>query len=55
MYLKFVMGFFIYYDLRMYRNILRCILVYVINELDFICFVGMELEFEFIGKYFELL
>lgn len=45
---------FLFYDLRMYRNILRCISVHVINELDFTCFVGMESESEFTGKYSEL-
>lgn len=47
---------FLFYDLCMYRNtcILRCISVHVINELDFTCFVGMESESEFTGKYSEL-
>lgn len=35
----------------MYRNILRCISVDVIIELGFTCFVGMESESEFTGKY----
>lgn len=47
-------GIFLFYDLCMYRNILRCISVHVINELDFTCFVGMESESEFTGKYSEL-